>query len=44
MYDYTNARKEMMVSDQASGAIASPSIEAGQNEVKVDVTLTYEVK
>jgi len=26
------------------GAISSPSIETGQNEVEVEVTLTFEVK
>jgi hypothetical protein len=43
MYDYTNARKEMAVSG-AAGEIASPTIQTGQNEIKVDVTLTYEIK
>lgn len=42
-YDYTNARKEVMMSDSAGG-ISAPSIEAGQNEIKVEVTLTYEIK
>jgi hypothetical protein len=42
-YDYSNARKEMAVSG-SSAAIAAPSIEAGQNEIKVNVTLSYEIK
>ena len=41
MFNYTNAK----VDAQASGAvISSPSIQTGQNEIKVDVTLVYEVK
>lgn len=40
---YANAKLEM-ASDQAAGAISSPSIQSGQNEVKVEVTLTYKVK
>ena len=43
-YDYTNARKEMLMADEAASGISAPSIEAGQNEVKVEVTLTYEIK
>jgi uncharacterized protein YggE len=41
MYSYTNAKM-----DASAGAapIASPSIQSGQNEIKVDVTLVYEVK
>ncbi len=41
MMSYTNAKME---SDAMGGGIASPSIQSGQNEIKVDVTLTYEVK
>jgi hypothetical protein len=37
---YSNAKVSL---DSASG-IASPDIQTGQNEIKVDVTLTYEVK
>ena len=38
---YSNAKLEMSASDQA---VASPSIQTGQNEIKVDVSLVYEVK
>lgn len=41
MMSYTNAK---MDSAGLGGGIASPSIQSGQNEIKVDVTLTYEVK
>ncbi len=41
-YNYSNARKEMAV-DQAGG-ISAPEILSGQNEVRVEVTLVYEVK
>lgn len=47
VYDlmYSNVRKEAssVVMDQAAGG-AAPSIESGQNEIKVEVSLTYEVK
>jgi len=44
-YDYTNARKESSLGMGAADmAISSPSIEAGQNEIKVEVTLNYEIK
>ncbi len=43
-YDYSNVRKEMLMADQSAGAVSAPSIEAGQNEVKVEVTLIYEIK
>jgi uncharacterized protein len=41
---YSNAK--MMYSDEsmAMGGIDAPSIEAGQNEVRVEVTMTYEIK
>ncbi|MDA3802505.1 MAG: SIMPL domain-containing protein [Patescibacteria group bacterium] len=43
-YDnYTNAKLQMESSD-AMGGGSSPSIEAGQNEVKVEVMVTYEVE
>lgn len=43
-YDYSNAKREI-AADQALGAgIEAPGIEAGQNEVKVEITLVYEVK
>lgn len=44
-YAYSNARKEMasVEMDQAAG-ISAPSIESGQNEIRVEVTLIYEVK
>ncbi len=37
---YSNAK---VIADQAAG-LSAPDIQAGQNEIKVDVTLTYEVK
>jgi uncharacterized protein YggE len=40
---YSNAKVMLEASDQASG-LSSPNIQSGQNEIKVDVTLTYEVK
>lgn len=43
-YDYSNAKLEMAVPAGMGGAISSPAIEAGQNQVKVEVTLMYEVK
>ncbi len=44
-YSYSNAYKEMSLEsyDQVAGVVVS-GIEAGQNEVKVEVTLIYEVK
>ncbi|MFA6514239.1 MAG: SIMPL domain-containing protein [Patescibacteria group bacterium] len=44
MFDYSNAKMELSAVAGQGGGIAAPSIEAGQNEVKVEVTLTYEVK
>ncbi|HZJ41290.1 MAG TPA: SIMPL domain-containing protein [Candidatus Saccharimonadales bacterium] len=43
MMDYSNVRVEMK-SLGGGEAVSSPSIESGQNEVKVEVTLTYKVK
>ena len=40
---YTNAKMEF-AADSASGGLAAPSIQSGQNEIKVEVTLSYEVK
>ena len=40
---YSNAKIMLESADQAAG-LASPDIQSGQNEVKVEVTLTYEVK
>lgn len=40
---YSNAKIMLDLADQAVG-LASPDIQSGQNEVKVEVTLTYEVK
>lgn len=40
-YDYSNAK---MVMESAGSGLASPTISSGQNEVKVEVTLVYEVK
>src|SRR5680860_309248 len=42
-YGYTNAKLEY-ASDQVLSMESGPSIEAGQNEIRVDVTLSYEVK
>ncbi len=45
MYDYSNIRLEKdMASNEALGMGAGPSIEAGQNEIKVEITLVYAVK
>ena len=41
MMNYANAKMDAVA---VGGAIASPSIQSGQNEIKVDVTLVYEVK
>lgn len=38
---YSNAKLDMATNESA---IATPNIQTGQNEIKVDVTLTYEVK
>ena len=43
-YDYSNARKEMVTDEVLGAGIEAPGIEAGQNEVKVEVTLMYEIK
>jgi hypothetical protein len=42
VYSYTNAK--MMAGGSMDESISSPSIQAGQNEIKVDVTLSYEIK
>jgi uncharacterized protein YggE len=43
MYNYSNAK--MDASSGAGGvAISTPSIQSGQNEIKVEVSLVYEVK
>lgn len=39
---YSNAK--VQAAGKAEDSIAAPSIEAGQNEIKVEVTLSYEVK
>jgi uncharacterized protein YggE len=41
--DYSNVKLQMNSTD-AGAAVSSPSIQSGQNEVKVDVTLTYKIK
>ncbi|MHB8904454.1 MAG: SIMPL domain-containing protein, partial [Patescibacteria group bacterium] len=41
---YSNAKMDLASSGAGSIEISSPSIQSGQNEVKVDVTLVYEVK
>lgn len=38
---YSNAKMDMATTNQA---ISSPNIQSGQNEIKVEVTLVYEVK
>jgi hypothetical protein len=38
---YSNAKLDMAANESA---ITTPNIQTGQNEIKVDVTLTYEVK
>lgn len=43
-YAYTNVRKEMAFDEALGSAISSPTIEVGQNEIKVEVTLIYEIK
>lgn len=43
-YGYRNAAKEMLGSGVMMDFMESPSIEAGQNEVRVEVSLVYEVK
>jgi len=40
---YSNAKMDLSFAG-AGVAVASPSIQSGQNEIKVDVTLVYEVK
>lgn len=40
---YANAKMESSA-DAMGGGLASPSIQTGQNEIRVEVTLTYEVK
>jgi hypothetical protein len=42
MYDYSNARKEMLSADAVG--VSAPAIESGQNEIKVEITLSYEIK
>ena len=39
---YTNAKMDL--SSVGATAAISPNIQSGQNEIKVDVTLVYEVK
>lgn len=43
-YDYSNARKEMAYDEVLGMGVSAPAIEAGQNEVKVEVSITYEIK
>jgi len=40
---YTNAKMELSATGVAD-ALSAPSIQSGQNEIKVEVTLNYEVK
>jgi len=42
MYNYSNAKMDLASS--AGAGLTSPSIQSGQNEIKVEVTITYEVK
>ena len=44
MMRYSNAKMTLEATDQAVGGLATPTIQSGQNEVKVEVTLVYEVK
>lgn len=45
IHDYSNIRLEKeMASNQVLGMGEGPSIEAGQNEIKVEITLVYAVK
>lgn len=41
---YSNAKMDLGSAGGGSVQISSPSIQSGQNEIKVDVTLVYEVK
>ncbi|MGI6374139.1 MAG: SIMPL domain-containing protein [Patescibacteria group bacterium] len=41
---YSNAKLLLDASFREEGGMASPDIQSGQNEVKVEVTLVYEVK
>jgi uncharacterized protein YggE len=41
MFSYSNAKMDL---SSGTGALPAPSIQSGQNEIKVDVTLVYEVK
>lgn len=41
MFNYSNAKMDVA---SAQGAVVSPNIQSGQNEIKVEVTLVYEVK
>lgn len=41
MYNYSNAKMDL---SSGAGAVVAPSIQSGQNEIKVEVTLVYEVK
>ena len=44
MFDYSNAKLEASAQNSDAAGITGPAIEAGQNEVKVEVTLTYKIK
>jgi len=45
MMDYSNAKMESSIAYGMGGAaVSAPSIETGQNEIKVEVTLLYAVK
>ena len=39
---YSNAKMDMVASSKE--ALEAPAIQTGQNEISVDVTLTYEVE
>ena len=43
-YAYRNASKEMAFDSALGAEMSSPEIEAGQNEVRVEVSLVYKVK
>lgn len=42
MYSYSNAKMDAAAG--GAGVISTPSIQSGQNEIKVEVSLVYEVK
>jgi len=43
-YSYANAKMDVGIGMGGGGEIEAPNIQTGQNEIQVEVTLTYEVK